>query len=163
MRYVALVISLLIFTVISILTKRMDDLSVTSAKRAFEDFIPLSGSISVDGDIANGEFQFNLIDIFSNFRNNEKLHDTLKAQLAEKPRGHLHFSQVQLPRNGYFNFKAMFILGDMRREVRGIGFRNLKDIEMKISIDLEDLNLTIPEEFAGMIPQKLNIIGYVDI
>lgn len=125
--------------------------------------ISFLGSLRIEDNIANGRFDFNIIDVFSGFKGDKSLYLDLKEQIEKAPEPEILFQSLPLPKEGYFNLRAVLIIGEMKQIIRGVGFRNPSSLEVKFPVTLEEIGIQIPEQYADTLPRRVNIIGYINI
>lgn len=125
--------------------------------------ISFFGDLKIENNVANGRFDFNIIDIFAGFKGDKSLYLDLKEQIEKAPQPEILFQSLPLPKEGYFNLRGVLIIGEKKHIVHGVGFRNPGSLEMKFPVTLEEIGIEITADYADSVPRRVNIIGYINV
>ena len=164
MRCYLLFISIILLAAAVLLHEQKHAAPKSSYSYAISDSpIWFKGDFEITNNVANGKFDFNIIDIFAGFKGDKSLYLDLKEQIEAAPQPVIVFQSLQLPKSGYFNMRGVLIIGETRHLIHGVGFRNTDSLEVKFPVTLDEIGINIPEKYADSFPRRVNIIGYINI
>lgn len=164
MRFYLFIVSIILLIASFFLTYKANKAKELNYNFSITDYpIWFHGDVKIKDNLANGQFDFNIIDIFSGFKGDKSLYLDLKEQIEAAPQPIILFQALQLPKSGYFNMRGVLIIGETKRDIHGVGFRNPNNIEVKFPVTLEEIGLAIPEQYKDSFPRRVNIIGYIDV